>query len=161
MAPSESEGPTMGGAPLPLSTAWCSTIARRRGGRIFLMFVLAVSGLTLNACQSAGPFYHAWIGPPAKTAAFHSATHRSRSASQGVTEGRQEAKGSTVNPTHASAESGLGRFSTEDRALAEGTTGAVSRFSSPIVGSAQWQRERAEDEAREIALRRKLRICAC
>ena len=152
MAPSESEGPTMGGAPLSLSTAWCSTIARRRGGRAFLMFVLAVSGLTLNACQSAGPFYHAWIAPPAKTAAFHSATHRSRSAFQGVTEGRQEAKGSTVNPT---------RFSTEDRALAEGATGAVSRFSSPIVGSAQWQRERAEDEAREIALRRKLRICAC
>src|SRR5579859_3386508 len=147
MATFASEGPAMGYAPLPQSRARRSTSARR-DGRVFRLLVVVISGLTLNACQSAGPFYHGWIHEPAKSTAFYAGSHRSKFASETLPKRREEVVGAPDGPSHARSESSS-RFSTEDRPLAEGATGSIAGFSSPIVGSAQWLREQAEQEARE------------
>jgi len=138
-------------------------------GRRPLIFTAAISCcFTLNACQSSGSFYHARIQQPTKEVALH--TGSTRSANMVVSErvkGRQpDVTSSVTGSIHSQSEDGVGQFSANDRALADEMPGQrgkrLSREfgSSPIVGSAQWYREHAEDKVRELELRRKLRICA-
>jgi hypothetical protein len=139
-------------------------------GRRSLIFTAAISCcFTLNACQSSGPFYHVRTQQPTKEVALH--TGGTRPTNMVMSErmkGRQPDVTSSVNGSIlVQGEDGVGQISPKDRALTDEVPGQhgkrLSREfgSSPIVGSAQWYREHAEDEVRELELRRKLRICAC
>jgi hypothetical protein len=96
---------------------------------------------------------------------FHAAHVRSAKAVNSDNVNGREADRSTGRSVRGQSGGGLGGISSEDEGLAsdplESGKGPAHTFESAVVGSDQWYRERAEDQAKEMELRRKLRICAC
>jgi len=162
----------MGGHFLRARTAWCSRARVARGGSRTGTLVVAVvsAALALSACQSPSLFYHvqfrqAQLQEPPRKAAFHAAHVRSAKAINLDKVSDREADRLTARSVRGPGGGGLGGISSEDEGLAndpleEGGKGQP-HFESAVVGSDQWYRERAEDQAKEMELRRKLRICAC
>jgi hypothetical protein len=159
----------MGSRFLPTTrTAWCSRArvawSGSRTGTLVVM--VGFAALALSACQSPSPFYQAQFQEPARKIAFHAAHIRSAKAvSSDKVDGR-EAGRSTEHSIRGQRGGGLGGISLEDEArstdpLEDNGKDPSHTFESAVVGSDQWYRERAEDQAKEMKLRLKLRICAC
>jgi hypothetical protein len=155
-------------------TAWCLRAHVARGGsRIGTLAVtVASAALALSACQSPSLVYQvqfrqAQFQVPSRQAAFHAAHVRSAKAVNSDKVSDREADRSIARSVRGPGGGGeLGRISSNDEGLVndpleEGGKGQPHTFETAVVGSDQWYRERAEDQAKEMALRRKLRICAC
>jgi hypothetical protein len=158
----------MGGHFPRACTAWCSKARVAWGGSRTGTLVVTVgsAALALSACQSLSPFYQAQFQEPSRKIAFHAAHVRSTKAVSSDNANRREADRSTGRSVRGQNGGGLGGISSEDEGLAndpleESGKGPFHTFESAVVGSDQWYRERAEDQAKEMELRRKLRICAC
>jgi hypothetical protein len=157
----------MGGHFVRILSAWCSGavvawVSRSNAGT--LAATVASAALALTACQSPPLFHQPQFQEPSRKIAFHTAHVRPAKAEDNVN-GR-EAVRSTGRSTRGQGGGGFGGISSEDEGLAndpleEKGKGPSHTFESAVVGSDQWDRERAEDQAKEMELRRKLRICAC
>jgi hypothetical protein len=157
----------MGGHFPRACTAWCSKARVAWSGSRTGTLVVTVSSaaLALGACQAPSPFYQAQFQEHSRKIAFHAAHVRSAKAVNSDNVNGREADRSTGRSVRGQSGGGLGGISSEDEGLAsdplESGKGPAHTFESAVVGSDQWYRERAEDQAKEMELRRKLRICAC
>jgi len=161
----------MGGHFLRARTAWCSRARVARGGSRTGTLVVAVvsAALALSACQSPSLFYQvqfrqAQFQEASRKVAFHAAHVRSAKPVNSDKVSDREAERLMGRSVRGQG-GGFGGISSEEERLAndpleEGGKGQP-HFESAVVGSDQWYRERAEDQAKEMELRRKLRICAC
>jgi hypothetical protein len=168
--PSEQKARIVDGHFLLMRSAACSGTRGENGRRARgLMAVTAASAaLVLNACQSPLPFYEARVQEPSGKIALHARHVRSpKAAASDDMNSRQAYVGRpTAHSVHTRGWDGFEGISPEDEGLTGDPPGGPGRirsreFESAVVGSDQWYRERAEDQAREMELRRKLRICAC
>jgi hypothetical protein len=130
------------------------------------LVVLVASALSLTACQSPALLYQAQFQTPSRKVALHAPHIRSPKAATSDSVSSREADRSTVRSVRGQSASGPRGFSSEDEARAndpqlESPNSQSHTFESAVVGSDQWYRERAEDQAKEMELRHKLRICAC
>jgi hypothetical protein len=162
----------MGAHFLRASAAWCSRarVARGVSRTGTLVVTVASAALALSACQSPSLFYQlqfrqAQFQEASRKVAIHAAHVRFAKAVNADKVSDREAERLMGRSVRGQGGGGLGGISSEDDGLAndpleEGGKGQP-HFESAVVGSDQWYRERAEDEAKEMELRRKLRICAC
>jgi hypothetical protein len=129
------------------------------------------AAFALSACQSPSLLYQvqfrqAQFQEASRKVAFHAAHVRFAKAVDSDKVSDREADRSIARSVRGQGGGGFGGISLDDEGLAndsleEGGKGQPHTFESAVVGSDQWYRERAEDQAKEMALRRKLRICAC
>ena len=149
---------------------WARVVALSRSRTGTLVVTVGSASLALSACQSPSLFYQvqfrqAQFQEASRKVALHAAHVRFAKAVNADKVSDREAERLMGRSVRGQGGRGFGGISSEEEGLAndpleEGGKGQP-HFESAVVGSDQWYRERAEDEAKEMELRRKLRICAC